>query len=61
MKAVKFSSLKEFTSFVNPKQSNENWQSFLIEKGHTPETFSYLPDHLKVSLKFSFGKRQKTA
>lgn len=54
----KFSSFKSLAFAVNADISApEKWQSFLKEKGHTAETFQYLPDHLKTALKFSFAKR----
>ena len=57
-------STKKFTSFaslsiaVNAEKHNpEKWAEFLKQKGHTSETFNYLPEDIKTALKFSFAKK----
>lgn len=58
MKALKLKSLKELTAITNPEKINpDNWNVFLKDKGHTGTTFDYLPEALKLSLKFSFAKK----
>lgn len=58
MKALKLKSLNELATITKPEKINpDNWQLFLKEKGHTGATFEYLPDQLKLCLKFSFAKK----
>lgn len=55
----KFTSFKSLSMAVNAdKTCPEKWQSFLKVKGHTNETFGYLPEEIKTALKFSFAKKQ---
>lgn len=55
---LKFNSLKDFGKAINGQDNKpEKWAEFLQKKGHTPQTFSYLPEHLKTALKFSFAKK----
>lgn len=54
----KFRSFTDLSkAFNSDKERPETWKEFLKDKGHTPETFSYLPDSLKMSLKLSFSKK----
>ena len=56
---IKFTSLASIGSIVSPEKVNsEKWVNFLKEKGHTVETFNYMPEHLQLNLKFSFAKRK---
>ena len=52
---------KTFKSFADLKVINnpnpDKWAEFLKVKGHTPETFGYLPEPLKLALKMSFAKK----
>lgn len=58
MKTLKLSSLQSLAVIANPtKAGYEKWAAFLKSNGHTTETFSYLPDHLQLSLKMSFAKK----
>ena len=56
---VKFKSFRELSQAVNAVNKSEAWAEFLKLKGHTAETFSYLPETLRTSLKFSFAKKVK--
>lgn len=54
----KFNSFQSLSTAVNGEIHNpDKWNSFLKEKGHTAETFNYLPEEIKTALKFSFAKR----
>jgi len=55
--SVKFKSFRELSKAVNATGNNDGWLAFLKDKGHTLTTFSYLPEHLQTSLKFSFAKK----
>lgn len=54
---VKFKSFRELSKAVNATGNNDGWLAFLKDKGHTVATFSYLPEPLQTSLKFSFAKK----
>lgn len=61
MKALKLKSLNELKTIANPEtMTPDNWKLFLKEKGHTGTTFDYLPEGLKLSLKFSFAKKYRS-
>lgn len=54
----KFNSFSQLSKAINAdKETPETWKMFLKEKGHTEETFNYLPESLKLALKLSFAKR----
>lgn len=53
-----FKSFQSLSTAVNGDKTNpDKWNAFLKEKGHTAETFNYLPESIKTALKFSFAKR----
>lgn len=56
--AIKLNSFKALATVVHPEKTNsDKWLEFLTKKGHTPQTFSYLPENLKLALQFSFAKQ----
>ena len=54
---LKFTSFSQMSNAINAKGKEEQWSDFLKLKGHTGETFDYLPEDLKTSLKFSFASK----
>ena len=59
MKTLKLKSFASLSTISQPAKVNpEKWSEFLSFNGHTKETFSYLPEHLQLSLKVSFAKKQ---
>ena len=55
---LKFKSLRALTVISNPEiKMPEQWAAFLAKKGHSKETFSYLPEHLKLDLRVSFARK----
>ncbi len=58
MKALKLNSLASLQAIAAPqKQNPKGWEQFLKNNGHSEETFSYLPEHLQLSLKVCFAKK----
>lgn len=57
MKTATFKSFKSLANAINGSKNPDKWLEFLKEKGHTMITFSYLPEDIKTSLKFSFAKK----
>jgi len=57
MSHIKCNSFQTLASLVNAEKTQPaKWLSFLAKKGHTEQTFSYLPEDIKTALKFSFAK-----
>lgn len=55
-----YKSFKSLSAAINgAKTTPDKWIAFLKEKGHTEQTFNYLPENIQTSLKFSFAKRQQ--
>lgn len=58
IKPMKLNSFSALKMAAYPDLSNENgWDKFLTEKGHTRQTFSYLPEDIKLSLRLSFARK----
>lgn len=55
-KLIKLNSFTALAELLKPEQKKpDQWETFLSQRGHTKETFVNLPDHVKVSMQFSFA------
>ena len=48
---------KNYFSNKHVNETDTYLIEFLKQKGHTPETFGYLPEDIKTALRFSFAKK----
>lgn len=57
-KEIRLNSFSALADIQKPeKKTPAAWETFLSERGQTKETFVNLPEHVKMSMQFSFAKR----